>query len=169
MTIALSDLPAAVREYLDNEVTVEIGKLTTGLQPGESGSFTVRVSNAGVPTGIRLVDLKYHLTSSNEDILELEVPGSSLFVTRATTNPNDPELPRGDLVTEMVVFPPPDLAEFGSSLDVGHVREIEFTYRGAGAGPGQIRCHLHASIDESTLFPGNVRTKVDHIDVAILR
>jgi len=168
MTIALSDLPAAVRDYLDNEVDVEIGKLTSGLQPGESGSFTVRVTNAAAPRGIRLVDLKYHLTTSDEDILQLEVPGSPIFITRASTDPNGPALPRNDFVREMVVFPLGDFADFGPTLDVGAVQEIEFTYRGTGAGAGKIRCHVHGTIDESTLFPGNVRSKVDQIDADII-
>ena len=49
MTINLFDIPAATSAYIDNEVDVEVTRVTANLEDGEEGTFTVRVTNASEP------------------------------------------------------------------------------------------------------------------------
>ena len=63
MTITLSDLTAATASYIDNEVDVRIADVTANLNPGEEGTYTVKVRNADEPTGVRLHDVTLHLLS----------------------------------------------------------------------------------------------------------
>ena len=63
MTISLSDLTAATASYIDSEVTVRVADVTANLNPGEEGTYTVKVRNAAEPTGVRL-----HATIDADDV-----------------------------------------------------------------------------------------------------
>ena len=63
MSISLSDIPAAVADYIQSNVTVEVSEvkhgISTVLQPHEKGTFNVTVTNNGA---VRLNDLVYELS-----------------------------------------------------------------------------------------------------------
>ena len=54
MTITISDIPNAVADYLNTQVTSTVSTVTpdvsSSLQPGEDGTFSVTVVNASAPT-----------------------------------------------------------------------------------------------------------------------
>ena len=90
MSIDLSDIPAAVADYLNTQVTTAISTLTptsSTLNPNEEASFTVTVTNIG---DVRLTDVKYHVQISPATIAKLKVPAGAAIFPRATTDPNDP-------------------------------------------------------------------------------
>jgi len=64
MSITLTDLPAAVADYVKQNVTVEVSEVTHGsstvLQPQERATFSVTVTNAA--DGIRLGNIVYDLS-----------------------------------------------------------------------------------------------------------
>ena len=82
MTINLFDIPAATSAYIDNEVDVEVTRVTANLEDGEEGTFTVRVTNASEPNGVRLTDIVLHVTVSPATVALLKPPGSALLFPR---------------------------------------------------------------------------------------
>jgi hypothetical protein len=158
MTITLTDLPAATDTYLHDQVDVRIGRVTENLQPGEEGTLSVRWTNASAPTGIRLTDVVLHLTSSDDSVAQLKVPSQTLLQTRATNDINAPAPASGSLLDEMFVFlPAPGVVagidDIDSTLDVGEVSELEFSYRAIGVGRTTFSAHVHAVILAEDLFP----------------
>jgi hypothetical protein len=157
--INLSDIASATSAYIDNEVEVEIGAVTSNLREGDDGSYTVRVTNASAPSGVRLTDLTLHLTveprSPDDPVVLLKAPGSALFFPRATGDTDDPRLSSGEEVEEMFVFfsaAGGDI-EPNATLDVGEQIELEFEYHAEKRGDGEIFCHPHATVDVNSLFP----------------
>jgi uncharacterized repeat protein (TIGR01451 family) len=156
MTINLSDIPAATSAYIDNEVDVEILNATANLEPGEEGTYTVRVTNASAPTGVRLNDVILHLTVSPDTVALLKPPAGAGLIPRATNDANAPQLPRLNPVENMFVF----FADQDGSgeptnarLDVGEQFELEFEYQAVAAGNAEINCHIHASVEVGALLP----------------
>jgi hypothetical protein len=157
--INLSDIASATSAYIDNEVEVRIGAVTSNLRAGADGTYTVRVTNASAPSGVRLTDLTLHLnveprTPDNAVVL-LKPPGSALLFPRATGDTDDPRLASNDLVEEMFIFfssPGGDI-EPNATLDVGEEIELEFEYHAERAGDAEIFCHVHATVDVDSLFP----------------
>ena len=78
--IELADIPAAVADYLDTNVTTTISTVTPGhkhqdvLTPGQDGTFIVTVENAPSPDGIRLINVKYHLKISRRHHRQADRP-----------------------------------------------------------------------------------------------
>jgi hypothetical protein len=155
MTITnLSDLAAATSSYIDNEVDVTVTDVTSNLQPGEDGTFTVHVTNAAAPTGVRLTDVNLHLLVDPPGAVKLKAPGSALLFPRATADTDDPRLATGEEVDSMFVFFQTEvLDEFNDTLDVGEELDLEFEYHAEAVGRGTIKCHVHANVDVDRLFP----------------
>jgi hypothetical protein len=169
MTIALTDIASAVRDYLDTQVTVEITKVTARLEPFEEGTFTVQVTNAAAPTGVQLTGLAFHVTVPDPtiiDILGLDDP-AGLHTTRENANPNSAVVTNGSPAPngEMCVFLNSDSL---SVLDVGETSQVELEYRAKKAGQTSIKCHIHATVDQSTLFPSNQAGANDEHQVKVL-
>jgi hypothetical protein len=162
--INLSDLAAATSAYIDSEVDVTVTNVTDHLQPGELGTYTVHVTNASAPTGVRLTDLTLHLTTTPVGKVKLLAPGSALLIPRATGDKNDPRLPRNDERDSMFIFFAADDGDIepNATLDVGEQIDLEFEYKANRAGEDvTINCHVHATVDVDSLFPrsgGNVGT-----------
>jgi hypothetical protein len=155
MPIDLSDIPTAVADYLDNHVTTVVSEVSSGgtIEDGEIGTFDVTVTNAGAPDGVRLVNVRYHLTVSPANVAKLVADSSALAPQRATINQNDPVLLNGELTDVMFIFP---LATTpNAELDVGESVTFTKEVKGIRAGTATIKCHIHADIDEERLFPKN--------------
>lgn len=169
MTIALTDIASAVHDYLDTHVTIEITKVTAHLEPLEEGTFTVQVTNAGAPTGVQLTGLAFHVTVPDPtviDILALDDP-AGIHTTRENANPNSAVVKNGDVAPngEMCVFLN---ADDQATLDVGETSQLELRYRAKKAGQTSIKCHIHATVDEKTLFPSNQPGVNDEHQVKVL-
>ena len=153
MTITLSDITAATAAYIDNEVDVFIEDVTTRLNPEELGTYTVRVTNASAPTGVRLTDVVLHITVDPGSVALLKPNGSALLVTRATNDANGPRLTTSDRVETMFVFFQEGDFAPNKTLDVGEVLELEFEYEAVARGDAEITCHVHGTIDVDDVFP----------------
>jgi len=104
MPIDLSDIPIAVGDYLDNHVTTVVSAVSSGgtIEDGETGTFSVTVTNAGAPDGVRLVNLRWHLTISPATVAKLVADTSALAPKRATIDPDGPTLAFGELTDVML-------------------------------------------------------------------
>jgi hypothetical protein len=84
MSIELSDIPAAVASYLGTQVTTTVSEVTPKdenqdvLTPGQDGTFTVTVTNAGPPGGVRLINVIYHVEISDGSVAKLIAPQSAV-------------------------------------------------------------------------------------------
>jgi hypothetical protein len=160
VSINLFDIPAATSAYIDNEVDVKVTRVTGNLQHGEDGTFTVKVTNATEPSGVRLTDLLLHVTVEPSGVALLKPPGSALLIPRATSNTDDPRLSTNDRVDTMFVF----FAAAGgdiepnATLDAGEVLELELEFEAGEVGTATITCHVHATVNADDLFPRSAGT-----------
>ena len=151
MTVTLSDLTAAAASYIDNEVTVRVADVTANLNPGEEGTYTVKVRNADEPTGVRLHDVTLHIQVAPASVALLKSPTGGFITARLSQDRDEPALPRDELAEGMFVF-----FEGGAvddTLDVGEEMKAEFGYEAVAAGNATITCHVHATIDADDVFP----------------
>src|SRR5690242_6659578 len=99
MPIDLADIPAAVADYLDNQVTTSVSPVVPkrqdqdALTAGQTGSFTVTVTNVGSPDGVRLANVTYHVKISDDSIAQLIVPRATLAACYDALNAAEPLLP----------------------------------------------------------------------------
>ena len=168
MTIALTDIANAIRDYIDKEVTVDITKVTANLEPLEEGTYTLTATNAAAPTGVKLTGLAFHVTVEDPtiiDILALD-DAAGIHTTRENANPNSTVLINSEVAPggEMCVFLNDD---FGV-LDVGDSARVELRYTAKKAGQTSIKCHTHASVEQDTLFPTNQAGVNDQHTVKVL-
>ena len=154
MSISLSDLPTAVADYVKNNVTVEVSEVKHGissvLQPHEKGTFNVTVTNKG---NVRLTDLVYELSVSKPKVAKLISPAG--FPTFALDDIGGDPIGGGDETNRMFV---------GNSLAVGwNTLEAGATVTSpdwevktqAELGDATIKCVLHATVDQASLFPAD--------------
>lgn len=154
MPIELTDIPAAVADYLDTQVATTVSTVTPKkpnqdvLTPGQNATFAVNVTNAGSPDGVRLVNVAYHVRISDSSIAELIVPQSSAVAAYDTLT-SITTLKRGSKRAEMFVRLLSDTA-----LDVGESQPpLQIDVHCLDQGDAKITCHIHADVDESDLFP----------------
>jgi hypothetical protein len=155
MPIDLSDIPTAVAGYLDNHVTTVVSEVSSGgtIEDGETGTYSVTVTNADAPDGVRLVNVRYHLTISPSTVAKLVADTSALAPKRATIDPNGPTLGFGELTDVMFIFPVAGALP-QAELDVGESATLDgLQVKGLRAGTATIKCHIHADIDQDSLFP----------------
>lgn len=83
MSIELSGIPAAVASYLGTQVSTTVSEVTPKdenqdvLTPGQDGTFTVTVTNAGPPSGVRLINVIYHVEINDGSVAKLIAPQSA--------------------------------------------------------------------------------------------
>ena len=91
MPIDLIDIPAAVADYLDNQVQTAISAVVPKrsgsgvLTPGQDGTFTVTATNAGTPDGVRLINVTFHVKISDDSIAQLIVPAGTVVASYDST------------------------------------------------------------------------------------
>ncbi len=150
MAINLSDIPNAVADYLNTRVTSTVAPVrpdvTDELQPGEEGTFSITVTNASAPDGVRITNVKHHLRISPAFVARFIVPETP--PARARTNPDDFTLLPGTLVEEMFLFP------LDTALLVGESDSVRaLKIRSISVGEATITAHIHGDIAEEDLFP----------------
>jgi uncharacterized repeat protein (TIGR01451 family) len=159
MTIILNDLPASVAAYITDNVTVDVTKPKTGtsssLQPGDTADFTVNLTNKGT---VRLLNVKYHLTISDPVVAKFKVPTSSS--TRGyRADFGEPLLHGVDSATLVVDSAVTDISTLdpnGGTLSFGGV--IDMLKKGKDL---LISAHIHADVDQASLFPTSQRGNDD--------
>src|SRR5262245_61277106 len=144
MSIALKDLPAAVETYLGTQVHCTVSTIVPDvpntMTVNERGTYSVTVTNAPDPDGVRLTNIKHHVSIDPVERGMLVVPATP--VARATTDPTDPPLAVGSLVGKMFLFPSDD------TLDIGDIDTIAgLRVQALALGSVTISDHVHASLD----------------------
>jgi len=151
MTFILNDLPASVAEYIRDNVTVEVTRPKTGtsssLQPGDTADFTVNLTNKGA---VRLLNVKYHFQTpiAASTVVQYKVPLSSL-ANGYRADFGEPFLHGVDSETLLVepllnstLDPNGGTLSFNGTIDM-HKK----------GGDLVISCHIHADVDQASLFP----------------
>ncbi|MGN6681419.1 MAG: hypothetical protein ACTHKL_26940 [Streptosporangiaceae bacterium] len=153
MPIDLIDIPAAVADYLDNQVKTAVSPVIGNpsekgvLTPGQNGTFTVTVTNRGMPDGVRLTNVTCHVKISDESIAQLIVPDAvtaQSYDTLAGITPLQPGSKRAAMFVRLPA---------GAMLDVGESQPLQIEVHCRDQGDAKITCHVHADIDQSDLFP----------------
>ena len=156
MPLSLSDIPAAVADYIKQNVTISVTEvkhgISTVLQPNEKGKFDVVVTNNG---DVRLTDMVYELSISPDTVAKLISPSGMLMGARKGLDPSSDVIANGDETAKMFLFPL-DVLAF-SSVDPGQsVTNPELqvsTHRTLGVAT--IKCTIHATVDQASLFPAD--------------
>jgi hypothetical protein len=153
MSIQLADIPAAVADYLDTQVTTVVSAVAPAknddplLTPGEDGLFLVTVTNASAPDGVRLTNVVYHLSVTPDTVAKLIVTSNPIIETRAKLH--DTELLKpGKKVSEMFCTITTDTV-----LEVGDEDALALEVHCIALGDATIACHIHADVAEDDLFP----------------
>ena len=152
MSISLSDLPLAVADYVKNNITVDVSEVKHGissvLQPHEKGTFNVTVTNNGT---VRLTDLVFELSVSPTSVAKLISPeGTVIFALDAI---GGSPIPNGNEVDKLFLTGIEALT--WTSVDGGAAvttPDLQIKTQ-ATLGDATIRCTLHATVDQASLFP----------------
>ena len=154
MSIELSDIPAAVANYLDTQVTTTVSEVTPKdenqdvLTPGQDGTFTVTVTNAGPPDGVRLISVIYHVEISDGSVAKLIAPQSPAKAAFDKIDDTTP-IPGGTQRGEMFVKTFTD-----ETLDVGETQPVlRLNLHCLDQGDAEIRARIFAEVDQSALLP----------------
>jgi hypothetical protein len=158
---ALTDLKGSVREYLKNHVTMTVSDVEpvdpnqNVLTPGEKGKFTISATNGDKDTGFRLLDVRFHLQVKVDGEVEeeptvvglLAVPGA---IYRSSEDPQGNvqvplNTPFPALYIQNMLEPTLDAGQTSAPITV----EVECI----GDGEVELTVHLHANIDQNSLFP----------------
>jgi hypothetical protein len=152
MAISLSDLPAAVADYVKHNVSVEVSDvkhgISTVLQPNEKGIFNVTVTNNGT---VRLTDLVYELSISPGSVARLISPEGPVIFALDGIDGNP--IPHGTEVVELFLTGLESVS--WTSVDGGaSVTTIDLPVKTQSTlGDATITCTLHATVDQTSLFP----------------
>jgi len=163
MSINLLDLPAAVKSYMEANVTSSVSHIRPdvpgALSPGEGFAFDITARNAA--GGIRLNNVRYNLTVGDDAIAKLIVPPDTVAVARASPGSTSTKLVPGTLVRSMVLFP---VTSENRVLTPGESESIR-GLRGIGVKVSEtsIRMHVNADPDLTFLF-GNGSSNKDAIE-----
>jgi hypothetical protein len=152
MSLSLSDFPTAVADYVKNSVSVEVSEVKHGissvLQPHEKGTFNVTVTNNGA---VRLTDLVYELSVSPGSVAQFISPEG--LVVFALDGIGGKPIPSGTEVGKLFLTGISDVS--WTSVDGGAsvtTTDLEVKTQ-AKLGDATIKCTLHATVDQSSLFP----------------
>jgi hypothetical protein len=167
MTIVLSDIPASVTDYLEKNVIVDVTVPHTGnsdvLQVRDDAKFDVTVTNKGP---IRLVNVQYHLTIDDSTVAQFLSLGSALTPSQADFG--QPFFTQDGIQTPTLLISPVDI----TGLAVLEPNGSPVTFRDLGIhlrkkGSAEVKVHIHADIDQSSLFPTTQRGKATPVDFQV--
>jgi hypothetical protein len=167
MPITLTDIPAAIDDYLQTEVTTTISPVTPTdttqdvLTPGQQGKVTVTVTNSDAAKGLRLVDPVYYFEVDDGDVLKLIARSGGLawvsFGDKDLTN----RLDDGAEVSKLWLVP---IIE--NVLDAGETAEATLDVSCKDQGSTKVVTRFFAKVDQDSLFPSG-RTGNHHTDVKV--
>ena len=165
MAINLSELPAAMIQYLltkvDIDITVEDLIPGPPINPGDTFNIRMRVKNASsTDDGIALTNVRYELSMSTKGIAQIRVPGAGTAID-GSGNP----IPANTWV-EFLTFNPS--APDPSYLSVGESDSLLFAGRAIAVGFTQIRTRIQADPDINALFPRNHLTDIHSHNLSVV-
>jgi hypothetical protein len=156
MSIILGDVPAAVADYIEQNVTIEVSDVTHStssvLQPDEDATFTVTLTNA--TDGVRLIDIVWDVSVHPPAAAYLHPFGSLTRPCRDEFDLSKPVLKEEDKPSRLVVWP---IDATGlATLEPGQVIKFDgFSLRTKELGDATLRCHIYATVDQASLFPAD--------------
>jgi hypothetical protein len=150
----LSDVPAAVADYIEQNVTIEVSDVvhstSSVLQPDEDATFTITVTNAA--EGVRLINLVWDVSVHPPSAAYLHPFGSLTRPCRTEFDLSKPVLTEDDQPSRLVTWPI-NGSIFGA-LEPGQVLKFDdFSLHTKELGDATLRCHLYATVDQASLFP----------------
>ncbi len=146
---ALADLPQLTSDYL-HSLEVRVARVTGKLEPGDDGTFTVRVTNGP----LRITDWTLHLTSTRPQVATIIASPGLVIQFREGGDRDQPSVPPNSTHDSLYAFFLDEgLGEPDSVLEADEVREVSFHWHAEGAGSGEFEVHLHGTIDVDSLFP----------------
>jgi hypothetical protein len=156
MTIILNDIPASVADYIRQNVIVEVTNPHTGnsdvLQPNDDASFDVKLTNKGT---VGLVNVQYHLTIDDPTVAQFLSLGSALTPSRPDFGE---DLFAGDgIQTPTLLISPVDLSGLAILQPDAPVTFHNLRIHLRKKGAAEIKVHIHADIDQASLFPNAQR------------
>jgi hypothetical protein len=168
MTISLTDLPIAVKNYLDTKVTISVDirpKTGTVINVDEDFSFDISAQNAGFPSGIALKNVAYFIQVTDPTRAKLYVPDKPGATAKSIPHPpmlaSTPLTP-GTLVDGMcitstaregytVMWAKSDLQNYLAVGDKDTIKDL--AGRALATGSFAIKCWITADVDLDFLFP----------------
>lgn len=153
MTLALTDIPAAVEDYLRDSIRIDLGPITPKdpaqdiLTPGQAATTTLTVTNGDSATGIRLTNVLYHISVSDPGVLALVAPGQLIvfaFADREKTTPIKHDTRVGEMYVENSTQTSLDAGQTSTALNLG-LQCLE-------QGDVTITARVVADIDTDDLF-----------------
>ncbi len=166
MTIVLNDIPPSVADYITQNVTVEVTKPHTGnssvLQPNDDATFDVTLTNKGT---VGLVNVQYHLTIDDPTVAQFLSFGSALYPSRADFG--EDVFSGDDTQTPTLLVSPVELTGLANLEPGADLTFSEFRLHLRKKGAAGIKVHIHADIDQSTLFPSTQRGNASTVDIEV--
>jgi hypothetical protein len=148
VAINLKDIPDAVKDYLNTQVTVTITPFVpsagTSVNPAETFTFDVKATNNG---GIALKNVKYKVLAVNPHIAKVRVPAGGTATDLAGTSL------AANAEVGAFIFDPSGSAFDLPAGDTDTVRVTGKAVSGASGGTTGIRASVLADIDLDQLFP----------------
>jgi len=161
MSISLSDIPAAVADYIKNNVTVAVSAVkhsgSTVLQPHEKAAYTVTVTNNG---SVGLTDLVFELSIAPASVAKLLARSNGLTASSFKhLDLSGGVIADGTEVDNMFLVPIPGIANFAAVDPRSSVTTPELQVQTKALGGATITCFIHATVDQATLFPAEQQGK----------
>lgn len=168
MTISLTDLPMAVKHYLDTKVTISVNirpKTGAVINVDDDFSFDISAQNADLPNGIALKNVAYFIQVTDPTKAKLYVPDRPGVTARSIPHPpmkfSTPLTP-GTLVDGMcitstaqegytVMWVKPDLQNYLAVGDKDTIKDL--SGKALATGGFAIKCWITADVDLDFLFP----------------
>jgi uncharacterized repeat protein (TIGR01451 family) len=166
MTIVLNDIPPSVADYIRQNVIIDVTNPHTGnssvLQPNDDATFDVTLTNKGT---VGLINVQYHLTVDEPTIAQFLSLGSALTPSRPDFG--EDTFSGDDTQTPTLLISPVDLSGLailqpGAPITFRNLR-IHLRKKGSTG----IKVHIHADIDQSTLFPSTQRGNATKVDIEV--
>jgi hypothetical protein len=155
MTIILNDIPPSVADYITQNVIIEVTNPRTGnsdvLQPKDDATFDVTLTNKGA---ISLINVQYHLTIDDPTVAQFLSLGSALTPSRSDFG--EDVLGNG-IQTPTLLVSPFELTGLATLTPEAPVTFPNFSIHLRKKGAAEIKVHIHADIDQATLFPSTQR------------
>ena len=156
MSIILGDVPAAVADYIEQNVTIEVSDVTHStssvLQPDEEAAFTVTLTNA--TEGVRLINIVWDVSVHPPSAAFLHPFGNLTRPCRDEFDLSKPVLKEEDEPSRLVIWP---INATGlATLEPGQVIKFDgLSLHTKELGDANLRCHIYASVDQASLFPAD--------------
>lgn len=166
MTIVLNDIPPSVADYITQNVTIDVTNPRTGnsnvLQPNDDATFDVTLTNKGV---VGLINVQYHLTIDDPTVAQFLSFGSAIIPSRPDFG--EDTFSGDDTQTPTLLVSPVDLTGLATLAPGADLTFPDFRLHLRKKGAAEIKVHIHADIDQSTLFPSTQRGDSSRVDIEV--